>query len=215
MDEESQTSDKGDIKLPWQRYEVSGEPAPNSIEWHHAELNRILDVIDKDGYEALDDEDIAFVMIHTHTGYVSLSEFRYFLPATCRKLTTGESPFDSDMAVWLLFLKLQEEGILSSSEKSMIEDAFLRYASAPCYSIPFEVMAIINFAVVWHWDADRVFKIWKGTLMFQRAVRDFKVSGLTADEYFINMGDGPKKFLPSSNPENYKVLMKYVTLCSS
>lgn len=214
MTKKSPSENKHGNSLPWQRYEVSGEPETNSIEGHYVELNRILDVIIEDGYEALDDWDIDFVVIHTHTGYVSLDAARRFLPEACRRLATGDSPFDSDMAAWLLFLKFQEEGVLDTSEKRMIEDTFLKYASDPSYLIPFEVTAIINFAVVWQWDAERVLRIWESTLMFRRAVRDFKASGETANEYFFNMGDGPRKFLPSSNPENCEVLIKYIRLVS-
>lgn len=214
MSKRGQSGSKGGFELPWQRYEVSSEPETNSIEWHYAELNRILDIIVEGGYEALDDWDLYFVVIHTHTGYVSLDEVRYFLPETCRRFSTGDSPFDSNMAVWLLFLKLQEKGILDSSEKRMIEDTFLKYTSDPSYLTPFEVTAIINFAVVWQWDVKRIFTVWQNTLMFRRAVRDFKTSGGTADEYFFNMGDGPRKFLPSSNPENREVLIKYIRLVS-
>ncbi len=200
----------GKTDLPWERRDVPDEPETNSMEWHYAELNRILDVIAEGGYEALEDQDIEFVVVHTHTGYVSLEEVRHLLPEVCRRLAAGESPLESDLTLWLLFLKLQDEGILDSSERSMVEDAFMKYADGEPCDTPFDAPAIINFAVVWQWDAERALSVWESTLMFRRAVRDFVASGATADEYFINLTDGLRKFIPSSNPQNYEILLKYV-----
>jgi hypothetical protein len=200
----------GKPHLPWERRDVPDQPETNSIEWHYAELNRILDVIAERGCEALDDEDIEFVVVHTHTGHVSLEEAEHLLPEICRRLAAGESPLENDPVLWLLFLKLQDEGILDGSRKSMVEDAFLKYASGEPCDTPYDAPAIINFAVVWQWDAERAFSTWESTLMFRRAVRDFIASGTTADKYFINLTDGPRKFLPSRNPENYGILLKYV-----
>lgn len=215
MTDKNPKGGSGKPNLPWEGCDVPDRPETDSTEWHHAELNRILDITAKDGYEGLDDADIEFVVVHAHTGYVSLEEARHFLPEICRRLAAGESPFESDLALWLLFLKMQDEGILVSSEKRMIEDAFMNYAGSLDIPITSGAAAIINFAVAWQWDAQKIFGIWKDVPMFRDTVRDFRESGLKADEYFVNLSDGPRKLLPSTNPENYRILLEYVSLLST